>query len=320
MRVLVAGGAGFIGSHVCERLLEEGHGVVCVDNLSTSSGANLAQFVDDARFSFIKSDVGQTPDLDVDLVLHLASPASPIYYGRRPIETMLANSYGTRRLLEIAAANNARFLYASTSEIYGDPVVHPQPETYWGNVNPNGPRACYDESKRFGEAMVFSYQRQLGVNVGVIRIFNTYGPRMAAEDGRAIPAFVGAALSGEPIIVHGDGSQTRSFCYVSDLVRGLLLVALDRDADGCVFNIGNPEEVSVLDLANLINARTDNRAGVQYAPRPQDDPERRRPDISRMIDRYDWSPRISLEDGISPVITYFRGARADLPVAMRLVE
>ncbi|HEX5369236.1 MAG TPA: NAD-dependent epimerase/dehydratase family protein [Dehalococcoidia bacterium] len=309
MRVLVAGGAGFIGSHVCERLLAHGHEVVCLDNLITGSRANIACLEGRPGFCFVESDAEVAPMLDVELVLHLASPASPVFYDRQPIETMSANSAGTHRLLEVARASSARFLYASTSEVYGDPLVHPQPEGYWGNVNPNGPRACYDESKRFGEALALSYQRKGLVNAGIVRIFNTYGPRMAADDGRVIPAFIGAALAGERLPIHGDGAQTRSFCYVSDLVTALLYVGLDCYANGSVFNIGNPEEVTMLELAEAVIEATGRPGGVYHLPRPVDDPERRRPDIGKVHQRYGWQPCVRLREGLRQTVDYFRSTR-----------
>ena len=262
MRVLVAGGAGFIGSHVCERLLDDGHGVVCIDNYSTGAKENIDSIVDRPGFELIEADVEVAPFLTVDLVLHLASPASPVQYAKHPIETMSANSAGTRRLLELAHNCGARFVFASTSEVYGDPEVHPQDESYWGHVNPIGPRACYDEGKRFGEALTMSFRRQRDVNVGIVRFFNTYGPRMDPEDGRVVPAFIGAALRGERLSVHGEGTQTRAFCYVSDLVDGLLLVAFDRTANGEVFNIGNPHEITMLQLAHGVMEATGKGDGV----------------------------------------------------------
>src|SRR5690606_245401 len=309
MRVLVAGGAGFIGSHVCDALLQGDHEVVCLDNLLTGRRANVEHLLGQPGFRFLERSVEETPAVDVDLVLHLASPASPVHYARRPVETMSANSAGTHRLLEVARDCNARLVYASTSEVYGDPEVHPQPEDYWGHVNPNGPRACYDEAKRFGEALVFSYHRLGLINCGVVRIFNTYGPRMAADDGRAVPAFIGAALRGERLPVHGDGRQTRSFCYVSDLVRGLLQVAFDRHADGEVFNLGNPQEVSMLELADAVIAAAGG-PGVYFTARPVDDPSRRRPDISRIRRRYGWRPEVGLEEGLRQTVAYFRSSRA----------
>lgn len=306
MRVLVAGGAGFIGSHVCEELLLRGHEVVCLDNLITGDIDNVADIEGHPRFSFLREDVTRAPMLEVDLILHLASPASPVHYQRYSIETMLANSAGTHRLLGIAADSGARLVFASTSEVYGDPLEHPQRETYFGNVNPNGPRACYDESKRFGEALTFEYRRKHGVNASIVRIFNTYGPRMNARDGRVVPALIGAALAGLPLPVTGDGRQTRSFCYVSDLVEALLLVALDRDADGQVFNLGNPEEISMIELAAMVAEIAGTDSGLVHLPAAEDDPARRRPDIGRVSERFGWRPRVSLADGLGETVAWFR--------------
>jgi nucleoside-diphosphate-sugar epimerase len=315
MRVLVAGGAGFIGSHVCEALLAQGHEVICLDNLSSGRFDNIAELDDRASFTFIREDVTRTPLLDVDLVLHLASPASPVHYAQHPVETMMANSAGTHRLLALAADCGARFVFASTSEVYGDPLQHPQDESYWGNVDPVGPRACYDESKRFGEALTWSYRRKHGVNASIVRVFNTYGPRMDAGDGRVVPAFIEAALDGRPIPVHGDGSQTRSFCYVSDLVAGLLLVAFDERADGHIFNIGNPEEVTMLDLARAVSEAAGAPCRIEHLPAQPGDPARRRPDITRMQNRYGWTPRIALRDGLARCIDNVRRQRPAREVA-----
>jgi nucleoside-diphosphate-sugar epimerase len=306
MRALVAGGAGFIGSHLCRALLARGWDVICLDNLSTGRRANVAELDGTPGFRFVAADVCTAPEIAADLVLHLASPASPVHYKAHPIETMLANSLGTRRLLDLAAGSGARFVFASTSEVYGDPLEHPQRETYWGNVNPIGPRACYDESKRFGEALTQEYRRTRGVNTGLVRIFNTYGPRMNRADGRVVPAFVDAALAGEPLPVHGEGLQTRSFCYVDDLVAGLLHVALDRDADGEVFNIGNPHEVTMLDLAREVAEAAGGEPAVCLLPRGADDPARRQPDITRMRGRYGWEPAVPLAEGIRRTLAWFR--------------
>ncbi len=310
MRVLVAGGAGFIGSHVCDELLRRGHEVVCVDNLASGRMENIAQIEYHPRFSFVREDVTRTPAIEAELILHMASPASPVHYQRFPIETMLANSAGTHRLLALAADTGARFVFASTSEVYGDPLVHPQTEEYWGNVNPHGPRACYDESKRFGEAITFEYRRKHGVNATIVRIFNTYGPRMDANDGRVVPALAAAALSGAPMPIAGDGRQTRSFCYVSDLVEGLLLVALDGDTDGEVFNLGNDHEISMLELAGAVAQETGHSGGLAFVPAAVDDPSRRCPDLSKMRGRYGWEPSVSLEDGLSATIAYFQNSEA----------
>jgi len=309
MRVLVAGGAGFIGSHVSEELLRRGHDVICVDSLVTGNRDNIAPLFDDERFAFVRADVTRAPALAADLVLHLASPASPVHYQQFPIETMLANSMGTHRLLEVARLNGARFVFASTSEVYGDPLEHPQRETYRGNCNPVGPRACYDESKRFGEALTVEFRRTFRVNASIVRIFNTYGPRMNVDDGRVVPAFVAAALAGDALPVFGDGRQTRSFCYVSDLVDALLLVALDPASDGAVFNIGNPHEVTMVALAETIARLAGSDARVAHLPAAPDDPARRRPDISKMIARYGWRPSVALEDGLERTIAYVAAIR-----------
>lgn len=305
MRILVAGGAGFIGSHVCQELLRRGHHVTCVDNLSTGSTRNLADFEDHPSFRFIASDVEQCPQLDVDVVIHLASPASPVDYERMPLQTMAANSIGTWRLCEVASSAGARLVFVSTSEVYGDPLVHPQPESYWGNVDPIGPRACYDESKRFGEALVTSMRREHGLRANIVRLFNTYGPRMRRDDGRAIPELVSAALGGRPLPVYGDGLQTRSFCYVDDLVRGLLAVALDDTINGEVFNIGNPTETPIGALADHVRLLTDPSLEVTHVAARPGDPARRRPDISRMRERYGWEPTIDLDTGLRATIASF---------------
>jgi nucleoside-diphosphate-sugar epimerase len=311
MRVLVAGGAGFIGSHVCEELLRRGHEVVCLDNLITGRLENIAELEADRRFSFVREDVTRAPLIEADLILHLASPASPVHYQRFAIETMLANSAGTHRLLAIAADTRARFVFASTSEVYGDPLEHPQSETYWGNVNPHGPRACYDESKRFGEAVTFEYRRKHGVNATVVRIFNTYGPRMNARDGRVVPAFAVAALAGQALPIAGDGLQTRSFCYVSDLVEALLLVAFDASSDGEVFNVGNDHEISMVELARTIARDAGSSEKLAYGPAAADDPARRCPNLTKMRQRYGWTPRISLEEGLRETVAWFRGEAED---------
>ncbi len=299
MRIVVAGGAGFVGSHLTRTLLARDHTVVCLDNLSTGSLDNIRDLLDEPRFHFIEADVAQAPRILADAILHLASPASPIDYDRMPLETMAANSAGTWRLLEIAAETGAQFTFASTSEVYGDPLQHPQVETYWGNVDPVGPRSAYDESKRFGEALLMAMRRTHRVRANIVRIFNTYGPSMRHEDGRVIPEFLTAAFEGRPLRIHGDGSQTRSFCYVSDLVDGLIHVALDPDLDGAIFNVGNPEEVSVLELAGLIRSVAGRQVPIEHLPARQGDPARRRPDITRMRTRYGWSPRVDLRRGLA---------------------
>jgi dTDP-glucose 4,6-dehydratase len=305
LKVLVAGGAGFIGSHVCRELLARGHVVTCLDDLSTGARRNIAELEDRPDFQFIERNVAYAPSMPADAVLHLASPASPIDYVRMPLETMAANSIGTWRLLDVARDAGAVMTFVSTSEIYGDPQIHPQPETYWGNVDPIGPRSCYDESKRFGEALVMSMRRRHGVRANIVRLFNTYGPRMRRDDGRAIPELVNAALTGRPMILHGDGEQTRSFCYVSDLVDGLLAVTLDRAIDGEVFNIGNPEEITIRELAERIRQITGTDSRLQHTERRPGDPEHRRPDVERIRARYGWTPRTDLTEGLHRTIAAF---------------
>ncbi len=306
MRVLVAGGAGFIGSAVCRELLARRHETVCLDNLITGSIDNISELMADNRFTFIEANVTQAPLIASDVVLHLASPASPVHYKELPIETMLANSAGTHRLLALAEDVGARFVFASTSEVYGDPLEHPQSESYWGNVNPIGARACYDESKRFGEALTFEYRRTRGVNASIVRIFNTYGPRMNIDDGRVVPEFIAAALAGRSLPIFGDGSQTRSFCYVDDLVAALLHVAFDTSADGQVFNAGNPHEVTMLELAKAVCAACDAPCRIDHREAASDDPQRRRPDIKRISARYGWTPHVSLDEGLQKTVAHFR--------------
>lgn len=311
MRVLVAGGAGFVGSHLCRRLRSDGHEVVCLDNLVTGSRANIEDLLPGPGFEFLHVDVAQAPHLEVDAILHLASPASPVDYERLPLETMAANSLGTWRLLELARATGAALTFTSTSEVYGDPLVHPQPERYWGNVDPIGPRACYDESKRFGEALVSSYRRVHGVRAAIVRVFNTYGPAMRLDDGRVMPELLGAALSRRPLPVYGDGSQTRSFMYVDDLIEALVLVGLDGDADGQVLNVGNPEEVTIEALARLIEREVAPGVGREYRPARVGDPQRRQPDIARIGERYGWQPTVTLAEGLRRTAEWYRGILAE---------
>lgn len=306
MKVLVAGGGGFLGSHLCDELVARGHDVVCLDNFITGRPENVHHLETHPGFALVREDVTRAPLMGVDLIMHLASPASPVHYRQFPIETMLANSAGTHRLLALAADCGARFVFASTSEVYGDPLEHPQRETYWGNVDPTGPRACYDESKRFGEAITWEYRRARGVRATIVRPFNTYGPRMNVDDGRVVPAFMAAALRGEPMPVFGDGSQTRSFCYVDDLVRGLLHVAEDPGADGEILNLGNPHEVTMLELAEAVSCAAGIACRTQQQPASAGDPARRRPDITRMCARYGWEPRVSLDRGLRATFEYFR--------------
>lgn len=305
MRVLVAGGAGFIGSHLCERLLSEGHQVICIDNLCTGDLRNIEGIKGNHLFRFILQDVASPVSLEVDAVAQLASPASPIDYARLPVETMLANSLGTYQLLEVAKKNQARFLMASTSEIYGDPLQSPQEESYFGNVNPNGPRSCYDESKRFAEAITSTYRRMYGLESVIIRIFNTFGPRMRREDGRVVPNFIQQALAGEPLTVYGDGSQTRSFCYVDDLVEGIYRALIREEAVGQVINLGNDGEMTILELADEIKAITGSKSEITFLDLPQDDPRRRRPDLKKANSILSWEPKVSLREGLKRVVEWF---------------
>jgi dTDP-glucose 4,6-dehydratase len=306
VRVVVAGGAGFVGSHLCDALLARGDEVVALDNLSTGSLDNVTAAQASTAFAFLDCDVSASVDVDgaVDAVMNLASPASPPTYLSMPLETLAVGAEGTRRLLELAAHHSARFVQASSSEVYGDPTVHPQPEDYWGNVNPIGPRSVYDESKRFGEALTMAYHRALGADVGIARIFNTYGPRLAAGDGRVVSTFIVQALRAEPLTVFGDGSQTRSPCFVDDLVRGLLQL-LDRDVTGPV-NLGNPAELTVLDLAHRILKATGSDSAIVYKDLPEDDPVRRRPDVSLAASLLDWAPTVDLDEGLARTVAHFR--------------
>jgi len=312
LRIIVSGAAGFIPSHMCDRLLAEGHTVVGLDNFLTGAEQNLAHLRGHARFQFIRQDVTQPFGLDgpIEAVLHMASPASPKDYLEHPIETLDVGSAGTRVMLELARAHNARFLLTSTSESYGDPLVHPQVETYWGNVNPVGPRSCYDESKRFAEALTMAYHRTHKMRTNIARIFNTYGPRMKLSDGRVVPAFLDQALRGEPMTVFGDGSQTRSFCYVSDLVDGLY--RLMQSDERYPVNLGNPQEMTILEFAERIRRLTGTKSPIVHEPLPQDDPKQRKPDISKARSLLGWQPRVALEDGLRETIQYFRRVQASV--------
>jgi dTDP-glucose 4,6-dehydratase len=309
LRAVVTGGAGFLGSHLCERLLTEGYEVVCLDNFCTGSPANVAHLLDPGqagRFHLLPVDVAEGLHVPgpVDVVLHFASPASPMDYLRMPVETMKVGSFGTFHALELAKQKRARFLLASTSETYGDPQVHPQPESYWGHVNPVGPRGVYDEAKRFAEALTMAYRRSGSLDTAIVRIFNTYGPRMRPDDGRAIPTFIRQALDGEPITVAGTGLQTRSVCYVDDLVEGLIRL-LHSDEPGPM-NIGNPHELTVLALAETIRDLVPSTSPIVFVPRPEDDPCVRRPDISLGRAVLEWEPRVGLEEGLRRTISWFR--------------
>jgi dTDP-glucose 4,6-dehydratase len=306
MRIFITGGAGFIGSHLCDYFLARGHHVVAMDNFITGSPDNIAHLKNEARFEFIEQDVTRYIDVpgQVNAVLHFASPASPKSYLDFPIQTMKVGALGTHNALGVARAKKARFLLASTSEVYGDPLVHPQKETYWGNVNPIGPRGVYDEAKRFAEALTLAYHRQHGIATRIVRIFNTYGPRNALDDGRVVPNFIGQALRGEPLTVYGDGSQTRSFCYVSDLVEGIARLLMSNEE--LPVNLGNPNEMTIKTFAERINALTENTAGIVFMQRPVDDPSRRNPDITKARELLGWEPQVSLDEGLEKTIAYFR--------------
>jgi len=298
---IVTGGAGFLGSHFCEYLLEAGDRVICVDNLDTGSLQNI-EHIRDERFVFLNHDLIDHLEIDepVDFVYHLASPASPIDYLRLPLHTLKVGSYGTHNALGLAKHKRARVLLASTSEVYGDPKIHPQPETYWGNVNPIGPRGVYDEAKRYAEAMTMAYHRQQGVDTCIVRIFNTYGPRMRPNDGRAVPTFLRQALEGKPLTVFGDGSQTRSFCYVDDLIRGLHMLMLS--GEHLPMNIGNPRELSLLELAETVLKATGSDSQIVFEALPIDDPQVRQPDITRARQVLDWEPKVELEEGLARTV------------------
>lgn len=303
-RTLVTGGAGFIGSHLCDKLLELGHTVICMDNLSTGKVANI-DHIRDERFLFIKQDVTNYLYVEgpVDYILHFASPASPIDYLERPIPTLKVGSLGTHKALGLAKEKNARFLLASTSEVYGDPLIHPQTEDYWGNVNPIGPRGVYDEAKRFAEAMTMAYHRFHGLETRIVRIFNTYGPRMRLHDGRVVPNFVRQALAGEPMTVYGEGTQTRSFCFVSDLVDGIIKLLLSGEVEPV--NLGNPHEITIAEFAEVIRRLSVAQSEIVYKPLPEDDPKKRKPDISKARRILEWEPRVPLEEGLRKTIEYF---------------
>ncbi len=306
MRVLVTGGAGFLGSHLCDRLLREGHDVVAMDNLITGNTRNISHLAGNPRFKFIHHDITEYIYVDgaLDAILHFASPASPIDYLELPIQTMKVGALGTHKALGVAKEKKARILLASTSEVYGDPLVHPQPETYWGNVNPIGPRGVYDEAKRFAEALTMAYRRSHGVDTRIVRIFNTYGPRMRPNDGRVVPALIGQAIGGKPMTVFGDGSQTRSFCYVDDLIDGIYRLLLSNEPDPT--NVGNPAEMTVLQFAKVIQKLTGTKSEIVFQSLPTDDPKVRQPDISKARRVLGWEPKVPLEEGLVQTIAYFR--------------
>jgi dTDP-glucose 4,6-dehydratase len=303
---VVTGGAGFLGSHLCDLLLAKGHSVICLDNLITGNTANIEHLAGREGFKFIKHDVTEYIYLQgpVDFIFHFASPASPIDYLELPIQTLKVGALGTHKALGLARAKKARFLLASTSEVYGDPLIHPQNESYWGNVNPVGPRGVYDEAKRFAEAMTMAYRRAHGVDTKIVRIFNTYGPRMRLKDGRVVPAFVGEALRGEPLTVFGDGSQTRSFCYVADLLDGIYRLATSEESGP--INIGNPAEMTIRQFAETIRRLTGTSAPIVYRDLPVDDPKVRQPDITKARELLGWAPKVDLETGLKITIDYFK--------------
>ncbi len=307
MNILITGCAGFIGSHLTERLLNDGHRVIGVDNFYTGSKNNLKTFVNNPNFTFIEHDITEPLDLPepIEQIYHLACPAAPVHYQKDPIKTLATAFIGTKNILDFAKKNNARILYASTSEIYGTPLEHPQHENYWGNVNPIGPRSCYDEGKRAAEALCFAYHRQHSTDIRVVRIFNTYGPRMAQNDGRVMPNFINQALKGEAITLYGTGDQTRSFCYVDDNISGLIAMMNQDNFLGPV-NIGNPAEITMRALADNIIRLTNSESQITYHPLPQDDPHRRQPDITLAKEKLNWEPKISLEEGLIKTINYFK--------------
>jgi dTDP-glucose 4,6-dehydratase len=310
LRIVLSGAAGFVGSHFCDRSLAEGHTVVGLDNFLTGTPQNIEHLARETRFRFIQQDITEAFSIDgpVDCVVNMASPASPRDYLEHPIETLEVGSIGTGRMLELAREKNARFLLTSTSECYGDPQVHPQVETYWGNVNPVGPRSCYDESKRFAEALTMAHHRKHGVRTNIARIFNTYGPRMKLNDGRVVPAFLDQALREEPMTVFGSGRQTRSFCYVSDLVDGLYRLMLSEER--YPVNLGNPREMTILEFAEQIRRLTGTRSQIVFQPLPEDDPQQRRPDIGKAEKLLGWRPVVSLEEGLKPTVEHFRRVQA----------
>ena len=305
-RALVTGGAGFLGSHLCDRLLSDGYSVICVDNYYSSTKENIAHLLDNPRFEVIRHDVTFPLYIEVDEIYHLACPASPIHYQRDPVQTTKTAVHGSINMLGLAKRTGAKILLTSTSEIYGDPLVHPQTEDYWGNVNPIGPRACYDEGKRAAETLFFDYHRQHNLKIKVVRLFNTYGPRMHPHDGRVVSNFVVSAITGKPITIYGEGRQTRSFCYVDDLINGLIAMMNSADEVTGPINLGNPGEFTIAELAAEVIKQTGVNPGIEYLPLPPDDPTRRQPDITRAKQTLGWEPTIELESGLAKTIEYFR--------------
>lgn len=313
MRILITGGAGFVGSHLSERLLGAGHEVIAVDNFYTGSKNNVAHLRENPRFEIIRHDVTWPLYVEVDAIYNLASPASPIHYQHDPVQTTKTNVVGAINMLGLAKRLGVPILQASTSEVYGDPEVHPQPEAYWGKVNPIGPRACYDEAKRVAETLFFDYHRQHDLKIRVARIFNTYGPRMAADDGRVVSNFIVQALRGEPITIYGDGTQTRSFCYVDDLVSGLIALMDNKSSETGPVNLGNPGEFTMSELATLVLEMTGSKSSLEHRDLPQDDPKQRQPDISKAKEVLNWEPAVALKDGLARTIEYFDGQLAKHP-------
>jgi UDP-glucuronate decarboxylase len=312
MRILITGGAGFIGSHLTERLLKDHHEVVAIDNFFTGSRENVKKFLDNKNYEVIRHDVTMPFHAEVDMIFNLACPASPVHYQRFPVQTLKTSVLGSINMLELAREKNATIIQASTSEVYGDPNISPQVESYWGNVNPIGIRACYDEGKRASEALFFDYNRQYGVDIKVARIFNTYGPNMALNDGRVVSNFLVQALQNRSITMYGDGLQTRSFCFVSDLVEGLFKLAFSNSGVKGPINLGNPTEFTMLELAELIIKLTNSKSEIEFKPLPSDDPKQRKPDISTAEVELDWSPKINLSEGLSASIEYFKSALSKL--------
>ena len=310
MRFLVTGASGFIGSHLCERLLSEGHEVLAVDNYFTGSKSNISHLMDDKNFELLRHDITIPLVVEVDSIFNLASPASPVHYQRDPVQTMKTNVLGAVNMLGLAKRLKVPIFQASTSEVYGDPQVHPQTEDYWGNVNPIGPRACYDEGKRAAETLFFDYNRQNGVPIRVARIFNTYGPRLAAGDGRVVSNFIVQALNGDDITIFGDGSQTRSFCYVSDLIDGFMAMMSSEESLVGPINLGNPKEFTILELATLILNKIDSKSQLVFKDLPQDDPKQRQPDISKAQEQFGWTPSVELDEGLDLTIDYFKNLLA----------